>query len=144
MDNHPIITLPTKWLPQILNVDNVCLLNYLYNSLYDSLSIRYEHCSPPLTSEVNEVLLWLLSATRSDIFTACEDNNLLEVITNYLLSIMSSGYCLDDPETIHSFVQLLDRYKVYYFSSSSFIRLFAVSDNTVKNLIKMLSHVPRI
>ena len=30
MDNHPIITLHTKWLPQILNVDNICLLNYLY------------------------------------------------------------------------------------------------------------------
>ena len=114
MDNHPIITLPSKWLPQILNVDNICLLNYLYCIQNDSNYIRYEHCSPPLTSEVNEVLLWLLSATRSDIFTACEDNNLIEVIMNYLLSIMSSGYCLDDPDTIHSFVQLLDRFKVYF------------------------------
>ena len=36
----------------------------------------------------------------------------MEVITGNLLDIMSSGYGLDDSETIHLFVQVLDRFKV--------------------------------
>lgn len=60
-------------------------------------------------------MLWLLSANRSDIYNSCTDNNLMEVITGNLLDIVSSGYGLDDSETIHLFVQVLDRFKVNVF-----------------------------
>lgn len=41
----------------------------------------------------------------------------MEVITANLLDIMSSGYGLDDSETIHLFVQVLDRFKVYMINA---------------------------
>lgn len=30
MDVHPTMTLPSKWLPDLLNIDNVNLLHFLY------------------------------------------------------------------------------------------------------------------
>lgn len=30
MDTHPTMTLPSKWLPDLLNIDNVNLLHFLY------------------------------------------------------------------------------------------------------------------
>lgn len=72
----------------------------------------YNQCSTPLTSYVLEVLLWLLSANRSDIYSCSVDGSLIDVIIANLLTVMNSGYGLNDPETIHVFVQVLDRFKV--------------------------------
>lgn len=48
MDTHPTMTLPSKWLPDLLNIDNVNLLHFLY--ILTVIHLRLDINNVPLLS----------------------------------------------------------------------------------------------
>ena len=72
----------------------------------------YHRSAAPVTTEVVEAVLWLVCGSRSDLYSSNVDANIYSVLLEQLLGVLSSGHGLDDLETVHTFCQLLDRYKV--------------------------------
>lgn len=98
---HPTLNLPEKWMRDVLQNKTIELLFNVYNL-----------CGDPLTTTALEALLWLLYAPRSDLYAAESSENIFETIMKGLTAILSSKHGLDNPDTIHSFVQIVDRLKV--------------------------------
>lgn len=98
---HPALNLPEKWMRDVLQ-----------NKTFELLFNVYNQCVDPLTTTALDALLWLLYAPRSDLYAAETSENIFGTIMKGLTGILNSKHGLDNPDTIHSFVQIVDRFKV--------------------------------
>ena len=100
---HPTLNLPEKWMTDILQ-----------NKTFELILNVYNRCEEPLTTTALDALLWLLYASRSDLYNADHNEKIFSTIMNGLIWILNSKHGLDNPDTIHCFVQVVDRLKVRF------------------------------
>ena len=72
----------------------------------------YERVEAPITTEIIEAVVWMICCARTDLYSSSLEVDVFSTLLQHLLSVLGSGRGLDDPDTVHAFCQLLDRFKV--------------------------------
>lgn len=98
---HPIVTLPNKWLTDILQGKIILLLFSVY-----------DQCNDPLTTTALQVILWFFYSPRTVLYTANSEVGLFLTLLKGLSAIFASKHGLDNPDTVHVISQIVDQFKV--------------------------------
>lgn len=111
LESHPTLGIPSDWLNRFLSNEN---LNLLF-SMWDCggrMMCSYERAEASITTEIVEAVLWIICCSRTDLFSSSLETDVFSTLLQHLLNVLNSGHGLDDPDTVHVFCQLLDRFKV--------------------------------